>query len=114
MLFIYKQGTVRIIQQPDKVLLIYTGPSTDVRRVRLNDRHPEPLSRAAVVGLQVVVGVCGVHGHAWVDALGVLHLLRERTSVFANTATPLNARERSAILVRSVDSAGGTQIREKS
>src|SRR3984885_6122153 len=35
MLFIYKQGTVRIIQQPDKVLLIYTGPSTDVRRVRL-------------------------------------------------------------------------------
>src|SRR3984885_6277264 len=44
MLFIYKQGTVRIIQQPDKVLLIYTGPSTDVRRVRLNDRHPEPLT----------------------------------------------------------------------
>ena len=44
MLFIYKQGTVRILQQPDKVLLIYTGPSTDVRRVRLNDRHPEPLT----------------------------------------------------------------------
>jgi hypothetical protein len=44
MLFIYKQGTVRILQQPDRVLLIYTGPSTDVRRVRLNDRHPEPLT----------------------------------------------------------------------
>ena len=35
---------MQIIQQPDKVLLIYTGPSTDVRRVRLNDRHPEPLT----------------------------------------------------------------------
>jgi hypothetical protein len=44
MLFIYKQGTVRILQQPDRVLLIYTGPSTDVRHVRLNDRHPEPLT----------------------------------------------------------------------
>jgi hypothetical protein len=37
MLFIYKQGTVQIIQQPDTDQLIYTGPSTDVRRVRLND-----------------------------------------------------------------------------
>jgi hypothetical protein len=44
MLFIYKQGTVRVLQQPDRVLLIYTGPSTDVRHVRLNDRHPEPLT----------------------------------------------------------------------
>ena len=44
MLFIYKQGTVRIIQQPDMVQFIYTGPNTDVRRVRLNDRHPEPLT----------------------------------------------------------------------
>ncbi len=44
MLFIYKQGTVQIIQQPDRVLLIYTGPNTDVRHVRLNDRHPEPLT----------------------------------------------------------------------
>jgi len=44
MLFIYKQGTVQIIQQPDTVQLIYTGPSTDVRRVRLNGRHPEPLT----------------------------------------------------------------------
>jgi hypothetical protein len=42
--FIYKQFLVQIIQQPDRVLLIYTAPSTDVRRVRLNDRHPEPLT----------------------------------------------------------------------
>jgi hypothetical protein len=38
--FIYKQGTV----QADRVLLIYVGPSTDVRRERLNDRHPKPLT----------------------------------------------------------------------
>jgi hypothetical protein len=44
MLFVYKEGTVQIMQQPDMVLLIYTGPNTDVRRVRLNDRHPEPLT----------------------------------------------------------------------
>src|ERR1700730_4517591 len=44
MLFIYKQGTVQIIQEPDRVLLIYTGPNTDVRRVRLNARHPVPLT----------------------------------------------------------------------
>jgi hypothetical protein len=44
MLFIYKEGTVEIIQKPDRVLLIYTGPNTDVRRVRLNDRHPDQLT----------------------------------------------------------------------
>jgi hypothetical protein len=44
MLFIYKQFMVEIIQQPDEVLIIYTAPSTDVRRIRLNDRHPEPLT----------------------------------------------------------------------
>jgi hypothetical protein len=42
--FIYKQFLVQIIQQPDTVLLIYTAPSTDVRRVRLNGRHPEPFT----------------------------------------------------------------------
>src|SRR5260370_4498640 len=42
--FIYKQFAVQIIQRPDRVLIIYTAPSTDVRRVRLNDRHPEPLT----------------------------------------------------------------------
>ena len=42
--FIYKQFMVQIIQQPESVLIIYTAPSTDVRRVRLNDRHIEPLT----------------------------------------------------------------------
>jgi hypothetical protein len=42
--FIYKQFLVQIIQQPESVLLIYTAPSTDVRRVRLNDRHPVSLT----------------------------------------------------------------------
>ena len=42
MLFVYKQSTVRPLQQPDSVVLIYN--SSDVRRVRVNDRHPEPLT----------------------------------------------------------------------
>jgi len=42
--FIYKQFLVQIIQQPDGVLLIYTAPNTDVRRVRLNEQHPSPLT----------------------------------------------------------------------
>jgi hypothetical protein len=42
--FIYKQFLVQIIQQPDRVLLTYTAPSTDVRRVRLNAQHPSPLT----------------------------------------------------------------------
>lgn len=42
--FIYKQFLVEIIQRPKDVLLIYTAPGTDVRRVRLNDHHPEPLT----------------------------------------------------------------------
>src|SRR5215813_6964239 len=40
--FIYKEFMVQIIQQPDSVQLIYTAPNTDIRRVRLNGRHPEP------------------------------------------------------------------------
>ena len=44
MLFVYKEGTIRVIQQPDMVQIIYTGPNTDVRRIRLNARHPEPLT----------------------------------------------------------------------
>jgi hypothetical protein len=42
--FIYKQFMVQIIQKPDQVQIIYTAPSTDVRRIRLNARHPEPLT----------------------------------------------------------------------
>jgi threonine dehydrogenase-like Zn-dependent dehydrogenase len=29
MLFVYKEGTIRMIQQPDMVQIIYTGPNTD-------------------------------------------------------------------------------------
>jgi hypothetical protein len=39
MLFVYKQFLVRLLQQPDRVMLIYN--SSDVRRVRLNDHHPD-------------------------------------------------------------------------
>jgi hypothetical protein len=42
MLFVYKQFLVRLLQQPDRVVLIYN--SSDVRHVRLNDGHPEPLT----------------------------------------------------------------------
>jgi hypothetical protein len=42
--FIYKEGTVEILQQPDKITILYSGPNLDVRRVRLNQRHPEPLT----------------------------------------------------------------------
>ena len=42
--FIYKQFMVQFIQRPDQVQIIYTAPSTDIRHVRLNDRHPEPLT----------------------------------------------------------------------
>jgi len=44
MLFVYKQFLVKIIQEPDRVLLIYFN--SDLRRVRLNDRHPEPLTQS--------------------------------------------------------------------
>ena len=41
--FTYKQSVVQIIQQPDMVTFLYSG-NGDVRRVRLNARHPEPLT----------------------------------------------------------------------
>jgi len=41
--FIYKQFTVQIIQQPDKITFFYSG-NNDVRHVRLNQRHREPLT----------------------------------------------------------------------
>jgi hypothetical protein len=41
--FIYKQNFVQIIQQPDKVTLLYQGDH-EVRRIRLNERHPQPLT----------------------------------------------------------------------
>jgi hypothetical protein len=42
MLFIYKQQSVEVIQQPDQVIMIYSGDN-EIRRVRLNDSHPSPL-----------------------------------------------------------------------
>ncbi len=41
--FIYKQSTVQIIQQPDRIMMLYSGNS-EVRRVRLNAAHPLPLT----------------------------------------------------------------------
>jgi hypothetical protein len=41
--FIYKQGTVQVMQQPDKVTLLYNGDH-EVRRIRLNEPHPQPLT----------------------------------------------------------------------
>jgi hypothetical protein len=41
--FIYKQFLVEIIQQPDKITFLYSG-NTDVRRVRLNQPHQDPLT----------------------------------------------------------------------
>jgi hypothetical protein len=42
MLFIYKQFLMQMIQQPDKITMLYNGDQ--VRRVRLNAPHPSPLT----------------------------------------------------------------------
>src|ERR1700704_379127 len=42
--FIYKLGTIQIMQQPDRVTIIYSGYNNEVRHVRLNARHPSPLT----------------------------------------------------------------------
>ena len=41
--FIYKQFTVQMMQQPDKITMLYSGDH-EVRRVRLNQPHPSPLA----------------------------------------------------------------------
>ena len=41
--FIYKQFLVQIIQQPDKVTILYSG-NMDVRHVRLNQPHQAPVT----------------------------------------------------------------------
>ena len=41
--FIYKQQTVQLIQQPDKITMLYSGQN-EIRRVRLNEPHPSPLT----------------------------------------------------------------------
>jgi len=41
--FIFKQFMVQLIQQPDKITMLYSGDH-EVRRVRLNAAHPSPLT----------------------------------------------------------------------
>ncbi len=41
--FIYKQSAMLMIQQPDRVTMLYGGDH-ERRRVRLNDAHPSPLT----------------------------------------------------------------------
>jgi hypothetical protein len=43
MLFIYKQANMQMIQQPDRILILYSGNS-EVRRIRLNEPHASPLT----------------------------------------------------------------------
>jgi hypothetical protein len=41
--FIYKQAQVLMMQQPDRITMVYSG-GYEVRRVRLNAPHPSPLT----------------------------------------------------------------------
>ena len=41
--YIYKQQTMQMIQQPDRIIMLYSGNS-EVRRVRLNQSHPVALT----------------------------------------------------------------------
>src|SRR5215472_10121218 len=41
--YIYKQFTIQMIQQPDRVTILYSGDH-EVRRVRLNEPHRSPLT----------------------------------------------------------------------
>ncbi|HKD27277.1 MAG TPA: hypothetical protein VKC66_15420 [Xanthobacteraceae bacterium] len=41
--FIYKQFLMQMIQQPDRITMLYGGDH-EVRRVRLNEPHPSPLT----------------------------------------------------------------------
>jgi hypothetical protein len=43
--FIFKQSTMQMIQQPGRIMMLYSGNS-EVRRVRLNEPHPSPLTPA--------------------------------------------------------------------
>src|SRR6516225_7050857 len=42
--FIYKLGTIRMLQQPNRITIVYSGYNTEVRRVRLNEPHATPLT----------------------------------------------------------------------
>ena len=41
--FIYKLQTMQMLQQPDRITMLYGGYNNEVRRVRLNEPHPSPL-----------------------------------------------------------------------
>jgi hypothetical protein len=41
--FIYKQAQMLMIQRPDRIIMVYSG-GYEVRRVRLNEPHPSPLT----------------------------------------------------------------------
>jgi hypothetical protein len=41
--FIYKLGTIQVMQQPDRITILYGGYNNEVRRVRLNEPHLSPL-----------------------------------------------------------------------
>jgi hypothetical protein len=41
--FIYKLQTMQMMQQPDRITMLYGGYNNEVRRVRLNEPHPSPL-----------------------------------------------------------------------
>jgi hypothetical protein len=41
--FIYKQAAVLMLQQPDRITMVYSG-GYEARRVRLNAAHPSPLT----------------------------------------------------------------------
>jgi hypothetical protein len=40
--FIYKLGTIQMMQQPDRITILYGGYNNEVRHVRLNEPHPSP------------------------------------------------------------------------
>ncbi len=41
--FIYKLGTIQMMQQADRITILYGGYNNEVRRVRLNEPHPPSL-----------------------------------------------------------------------
>lgn len=42
--FIYKLQTIQLMQQGDRITIIYSGYNHEVRRVRMNAAHPSPLT----------------------------------------------------------------------
>jgi len=41
--FIYKLQNIQMLQQPDRITILYGGYNNEVRQVRLNQPHPSPL-----------------------------------------------------------------------